>query len=195
MGVLPLGKAPVFAGCMQPIEAELGCADAEFLFQRTHVRPDALLIGIEIRREMVRRVNRRAENETLGHVQAIFAHLHHDLPALFEPGQVERFFVNFPDPWFKKNQHKRRVVQVPWVHLLVDLLKDHGELFFQSDVFELALEAMAVFEQIPSLVNVCGPWSFLKSNPYQARSLREIRVEEKGLPVWRILYHKRQEAR
>ena len=35
-----------------------------------------------------------------------------------------------------------------------------------------------------------GEWSFLKANPYPAISLREERVTEKNLPIWRILYRR-----
>ena len=65
-----------------------------------------------------------------------------------------------------------------------------GELLFQSDVFDLALDAMAVLEQEPGLRNVRGEWSFLPQNPYGVQSLREVRVQERGLPVWRMLYRR-----
>lgn len=190
MGVVPLQGAPLFAGTSRPLEVELGCADAEFLFQRAALFPENQYVGIEIRRELVRRVNARAAQEGNLPIQAVFAHLHFDLPALFVRESVARFFINFPDPWFKKDQHKRRLVQPAWVQSLLSFLQPGGDLFFQSDVFDLALDAMAVFEQNTQLDNCVSPWSFFKQNPYGARSLREIRVEEKGLPVWRMRYKK-----
>ncbi len=188
LGVLPTDQPPLFGTISQPIEVELGCAEAVFLFERAAVRPEAFFVGIEIRNDLVRRVNRWAQEKMCPQVYAVFAHLNYDLPALFRPKQIEKAFINFPDPWFKKDQHKRRVVKPELAQELVELLAPSGELFFQSDVFDLALDAMSVFEQTPGLMNVYGEWSFAKTNPYHARSLREIRVEEKGLPIWRILY-------
>lgn len=189
-GILPTNLPPQFEHIALPLEVEFGCADAQFLFERAKQKPDAFYIGIEIRREMIRRVNKRAKEENINNVQGVFANLNHDLPALFGTEQIQRIFVNFPDPWFKKSQHKRRVVQPEWAMQAVAFLRPGGELFFQSDVFDLALDAMCVLEQTPGLRNVQGEWSFLCANPYQAQSLREVRVLEKGLPVWRILYKK-----
>lgn len=173
------------------VEVELGCADARFLFERARQDPSLRCVGVEIRREMVGEVNRRARAEGLTNLQAVFANINADLADLFQPGQVRRFYVNFPDPWFKRAQHKRRVMTAELGALLCQLLCPGGEVFFQSDVWDLALSAMAVLEQVPGLHNHNGEWRFERGNPYGAQSLREVRVLDKGLPVWRMRYDKR----
>ena len=46
-----------------------------------------------------------------------------------------------------------------WSTILHRKLRAGGELFFQSDVFELALDAMAVLEDATDrFANVLGPW-------------------------------------
>ena len=192
--VYPEDQEPLFQHVSGPLEVEFGCADAEFLFQRALVFPHCTYVGIEIRMELVHRVNRRAKKQKTPQVSAVLANLNADLPALFLPLQIDQIFVNFPDPWFKKGQQKRRVVTEDWADRMLSFLKPGGCLFFQSDIFDLALSAMAVFEQTKGLINTKGAWSFTKENPYQAKSLREIRVEEKGLPVWRILYQKMDDS-
>ncbi|MCS6912157.1 MAG: tRNA (guanosine(46)-N7)-methyltransferase TrmB [Myxococcales bacterium] len=173
-----------------PVEVELGCADARFLFERARQHPGTSLIGIEIRPEWVRRVNERARAQGVPNVAAVHANINQDLPALFRPGQVDRFFLNFPDPWFKRAQHKRRVLDLALAEQLRELLRPGGELLFQSDVFEVALAALEVLERTAGLTNVCGEWSFCRQNPYGARSLREIRAEERGLRIWRLLFQR-----
>lgn len=176
-----------------PIEVELGCADAQFLFQLAALQPNTNYVGVEIRRPLVDDVNRRARESGLGRLRAVYAHINIDLPALFSALSVRRFYINFPDPWFKRAQRKRRILspEVPEVGaLLVELLEPGGELFFQSDVFDLALDAMAVLETLPNLRNVAGEWCFLRQNPFSARSLREDRVSEAAKPVWRMLYQR-----
>lgn len=179
---LPLPAPPA------PVEVELGCADARFLFERVQVRPEATYVGLEIRRELVERVNALARERGLANLRAVYANINTDLAGLFPAGRVQRIFINFPDPWFKRAQHKRRLVTRELAAELATLLTPDGELFFQSDVFDLALDAMAVLEQTAALRNVRGEWSFLPHNPYGVQSLREVRVLEKGLPVWRMLY-------
>jgi tRNA (guanine-N7-)-methyltransferase len=170
------------------IEVEVGCADAQFLFEREAAHPDVVPIGIEIRQDLVAEVNARARR--LGsRVQVIFSHANLDFATLFPPATLARVFVNFPDPWFKRRHHKRRVVEPALVGAMAAALRPGGELFFQSDVWEVALDALAALEGEPRLANRAGAWSFWRGgNPYGVRSRREEGCEEEGLPIWRLLY-------
>ncbi|HEX2570878.1 MAG TPA: tRNA (guanosine(46)-N7)-methyltransferase TrmB [Polyangia bacterium] len=175
------------------VEVELGCADAQFLFARAAAEPALICIGVEIRREMVEEVNRRALASGLGNLRAVFANINVDLPALFPAGRLARVFINFPDPWFKRRHHKRRVMTPEVARVLAEQLSPGGILFFQSDVFDLALEAMVVLEEVGEtlgLRNQAGPWSFIRDNPWNAKSLREVRCEERGMRIWRLLYRR-----
>lgn len=186
----PLGDASRQA----ELEVELGCADAQFLFQLARADPRTRYVGVEIRKPLVDDVNQRARAEGLSLLSAVFAHINLDLPRVFAGHKVRRFYVNFPDPWFKRAQKKRRVVTPELVETLLELLAPDGEIFFQSDIWDLALDAMAVFEAEPRLANARGEWSFLRASPFPARSLREDRVAERGLPIWRILYRRAADA-
>jgi tRNA (guanine-N7-)-methyltransferase len=179
--LLPPGAPPA-------LEVELGCADAQFLFELARRDPSTSYLGVEIRRLLVEDVNQRAAAEGLFHLRAVFAHINIDLQTLLAGHKVRRFFINFPDPWFKRAQKKRRLLTPELAEQLTALLAPDGELFFQSDVWDLALDAMAVLETTPGLANVAGEWSFVPKSPYAARSLREDRVQARGLPVWRLLY-------
>jgi tRNA (guanine-N7-)-methyltransferase len=169
------------------VEVELGCADARFLFERAPRHPASLFLGLEIRQPLVAQVNRAAAELAVPNLRACFANINVDLDDLFPDGRLARMFLNFPDPWFKRRHHKRRVVTEELAEVLHRKLRPGGELFFQSDVFPLALDAMSVLEA-SSLVNAVGPWSFARDNPFQARSLREARCEERGQRIWRMRY-------
>ena len=102
----------------------------------------------------------------------------------------DRFLLNFPDPWFKTRQHKRRVVGPELVEEIHRALAPGGELFVQTDIFDLALEAMAVLEaEAPRASSTPhAPWSFLPANPFAAKSRRERQCEGEGAQIWRLLY-------
>jgi tRNA (guanine-N7-)-methyltransferase len=177
-----------------PVEVELGCADARFLFERAPTLPGTQLIGLEIREPLVKQVNRLASEQGLANLRAVFCNINVDLPSLLPDGSLARVFVNFPDPWFKRRHQKRRLMNEELAATLHRKLRPSGELFFQSDVFDLALDALAVLEAAPELfTNVAGPWSFTRDNPYGAKSLREVRCEERGMRIWRMCYLRRGE--
>lgn len=174
------------------VEVEIGCAEAQFLFERAEAEPDRNYIGLEIREYLVDAVNEEART-VRSPVQAIFCNANHHLTSLFEAGSVDRVYLNFPDPWFKRRHHKRRMVDDPLGEKIAEILKPGGELFFQSDVWDIALEALDIFERLDDrFANRAGSWSFWKKgNPYGVRSWREQHCEKDGLPIWRIWYSRR----
>ncbi|HET6282656.1 MAG TPA: tRNA (guanosine(46)-N7)-methyltransferase TrmB [Polyangia bacterium] len=182
--VVPAGKR---------LEVELGSGEAHFLIERARVEPDTVFVGVEIRREVVWRANRACEAARITNVDSIFANMSVDLPRLFAPGSVSRFFLNFPDPWFKSRQHKRRVVSPLLIADVSAALGPGGEMFVETDIFDIALEAMATLEGHAAecrFENALAPWSFLPQNPYGARSRRERQCEAEGTPIWRLLYRR-----
>jgi tRNA (guanine-N7-)-methyltransferase len=158
-----------------PLEVELGSAEAWFLMDRARAEPTGRYVGVEIRREHVDKANLECQAAGLPQVESVFANMSVDLPRLFAPGRVRRFFVNFPDPFFKAQQHKRRSVNRPLFENLVPLLEPGGEVYVNTDIFDLALESMAALEDeaVGRFQNLRAPWSFLPASTFTARSRRE----------------------
>ncbi len=175
----------------RPIEVEIGCADAQFLFERAAVDPGRTYVGLEIRDELVALVNKRART-TGAPVVAVFCQAQKHLGQIFAPGVVDRVYINFPDPWFKRRHADRRMVDDALVVGIAEVARAGAEVLVQSDVWEVALDAMEAFERRDEwFVNLAGPWSFWRhGNPYGVRSWREQHAEETGLPIWRIRYRR-----
>ena len=183
------GEPPPLDG--RRVEVEIGCADAQFLFERAALDPSRLYVGLEIREELVALVNKKAR-ALAAPVHAVFCQAQLHTRELFPAGSVERVFVNFPDPWFKRRHHDRRMVDGVLADQIAHILRPGGELFVQTDVWDLALDAMSSFDPDPRFVNLAGEWTFWKDgNPYGVRSWREQNAEETGLPIWRIMYARR----
>jgi tRNA (guanine-N7-)-methyltransferase len=183
------GERPVIDG--RPVELEIGCADAQFLFERAACDPSRLYVGLEIREDLVHLVNRRARSSAAP-VHAVFCQAQLHLAALFPPGAVDRVYINFPDPWFKRRHRDRRMVDEALAEGIACVSRPGAEIFVQSDVWDIALDAMATFERDDRFVNRAGEWTFWRGgNPYGVRSWREQNAEETGLSIWRILYRRR----
>jgi tRNA (guanine-N7-)-methyltransferase len=172
------------------VEVEIGCADAQFLFERAKLDPSRLYVGLEIRQDLVDLVNKRAKREAMP-VHAVFCHAQRHIEEIFPAGAVDRVYINFPDPWFKRRHHDRRMVDAILVEQVAYLVKPGADIFVQSDVWEIALDAMSVFESDDRFANLAGEWTFWRGgNPYGVRSWREQNAEETGLPIWRIRYNR-----
>jgi tRNA (guanine-N7-)-methyltransferase len=176
------------------VEVELGCADAKFSFELAERHPEWFVIGLEIRENLVEILRERARRSAAPNLAFGYVNLNVDLDRVFEPGRVDRFHLLFPDPWFKQRHRKRRVVEPGLLEVVANQLVEGGELHFASDVFELALDAMAEFEQPETVAlglhNLAGPWKFTRTNPCDATSRREDTTLERGQRVWRMRYRK-----
>jgi tRNA (guanine-N7-)-methyltransferase len=181
---IPLEALTLPAGA--PVEVELGSAEAWFLMERAVESPRGQYVGVEIRRELAWAANDESARRGLANVSCVFANMTVDLPRLFAPASVTRFHLNFPDPWFKSRQHKRRVMSSSLVRDLRVLLAPGGEVHVATDIFEIALDAMAELED--AFVNVAGAWSFLRQSPFGARSRRERQCHDEGTRIWRMAY-------
>ena len=172
------------------IEVEIGCADAQFLFERAAIDPSRPSVGLEIREELVDLVNRRARATGVP-VTAVFCQAQLHMTEILPPRSIDRVFVNFPDPWFKRRHQNRRMVDAVLADAIAQTAKPRAEIFVQTDVWDVALAAMDVLEREPALVNAAGEWTFWKAgNPYGVRSWREQNAEETGLTVWRLMYRR-----
>ncbi len=185
------GELPPIDGRL--VEVEIGCADAQFLFERAARDPSRLYVGLEIRQEWVTQVNKRAA-ELSAPVHAVFCHAQLHMGLIFEPGSVERVYVNFPDPWFKRRHQDRRMVDSMLADQIARAARPGAEVFVQTDVWEIAIDAMSTFDGDldERFENQAGEWSFWRDgNPYGVRSWREENAEATGLSVWRMLYHRK----
>ncbi len=185
---LPIEPVELHAGV--EVEVELGSAEAHFLMERALEDPARAYVGVEIRRDRVGAANAEAlRRGQSGRVRSVFANISVDLPRLFPPGRVSRFFLNFPDPWWKTRQHKRRVVSPALLDDLHTRLVAGGEVYLATDVFEIALDAMAALEG-SRFENAVAPWCFLRESPFSARSRRERQCQDEGARIWRLAYRK-----
>ncbi|MCD6499764.1 MAG: tRNA (guanosine(46)-N7)-methyltransferase TrmB [Deltaproteobacteria bacterium] len=174
-----------------PVDVDLGSGEGEFLLSYGAQRANRFVVGIEIRRALVNQTNERAiQSGIQDHVVALYANLNHDLPLILPEGRADSVWMQFPDPWFKRRHQKRRALANRLGETVFHLLQPGGWFFFQSDVFELALEAMADMEAHPVFRNDRGPWTFLRHNPLPVPTRRERYCLEKRIRIWRLSYHR-----
>ena len=65
----------------------------------------------------------------------------------FAPASIERAFILFPDPWPKRRQQKRRLVQPDFAAALRRVIAPGGQVRFSTDVASYADEALLTFLQ------------------------------------------------
>ncbi|MFO7630591.1 MAG: tRNA (guanosine(46)-N7)-methyltransferase TrmB [Prochlorococcaceae cyanobacterium] len=186
--------AELFADPGLPLQLDIGCARGRFLLAMAQQQPNWNFLGLEIRRPLVEAAEQDRQALGLSNLHYLFCNANVSLEswlAALPPGRLERVSIQFPDPWFKRKHHKRRVLQPELLLALAGALAEGRELFVQSDVLAVIepmvslIELSACFQRHPADAR---PWR--QDNPLPVPSERESQVLEKGLPVYRALYQR-----
>lgn len=188
--VSPPNWENVYAQPAQPLHLDIGCARGEFLLKMARLEPNWNFLGLEIREPLVQRANAMASEAGLSNLHYLFGNVNNSLTPLlasFGCGTLQRVTIQFPDPWFKKRQAKRRVVQSELVNTLASYLAVGGLVFLQSDVEAVAVEMCDRFDAHPAFHRE-GTHTWLATNPLPIPTEREIFTLSHGEPVYRALY-------
>jgi len=169
-----------------PIELDIGFGRGLSLFERAAASPASRIIGIEVKTKLAYRVNEKLQKRDLRKVVVLCGDAREILKRAEPGGSVERVALHFPDPWWKKRHDKRRVIGEALLTELARLMKPRGELFIQTDVEHRAEQYVAELRRTPGFT-LASETGYMEANPFDARSNREKRAIEDGLPVWRIL--------
>lgn len=184
----PLDRVAVF-GREAPLEVDIGCGGAGFLFERAKNHPDVDFIGFEVRAPLVEEVMARRDRAGLSNVMIYYANAHDNLQGLVPPGVIRAFYVMFPDPCFKKRHHKRRMLKPEVVRRMAELLPVGGYVYAQSDVRPLAEEMYDFLAAEGALRSTLGPELTVPS-PIVERTEWERHHERRKEPIYRMRFEK-----
>ncbi len=185
----------VFENPKLPLHLDIGCASGDFLFELSLKNKNWNYIGIEIREKLVLNANlkmKSRENKNLyfsfGNANNIFNQSNNKSIINF----ITSISFNFPDPWFKKKHHKRRVIQPKLINSLSNSMKRGSLIFIKTDVrdlfdhMELTISESIKFKKIPY-----QDFKFYESfNPNRIQTNREKYVILNQLKIYESIYKK-----
>ncbi len=127
------------------LHLELGCGKGRFTAETASADPETLLVAVEKVPDAMVVAMERAVEKGLHNVKFIDRDVAL-LPELFAPGEVDRIYLNFCDPWPKSRDAKHRLTAPGFLRLYADALPVGGSLCFKTDNLPLFQWSMAQFE-------------------------------------------------
>ena len=121
---------------------EVGCGKGKFTAETAQANPDVLLIAVERCREAMVVAMEKAQSMGLKNVFYIDMDVA-NIEELFEGQEIDRLFINFPDPWPRKKNAKRRLTHRGFLDKYCRVVRTGGEFHFKTDnapLFEFSLE-------------------------------------------------------
>ena len=122
------------------LHLDIGCAAGEFLFDLASVNSNWNYIGIEIRERLVKTAKSKVREREIKNLHFVFGNANNilnDVQSKFIIKNVKSISFNFPDPWFKKRHHKRRIIQPEFLNMLSYSLQRGSLIFIKTDVKDL----------------------------------------------------------
>lgn len=154
------GKWREVFGNDHPIYMEIGMGKGQFILENADRNPEINYIGVEMYASVLVRAVQKAEgaegvagvrevNETgsqMLHPNLRFLNVQaENLENMFAPGEVDKIFLNFSDPWPKARHAKRRLTSPTFLGRYEKILKKDGLLEFKTDnqdLFTFSLESV-----------------------------------------------------
>ena len=124
---------------------EVGCGKGKFTAETAEANPDVLLIAVERCREAMVVAMEKAQSMKLKNVFYIDMDVA-NIEDIFAGEEIDRLFINFPDPWPRKKNAKRRLTHRGFLDKYCRTVREGGEIHFKTDnapLFEFSVEEFA----------------------------------------------------
>lgn len=181
----PLDWSAVF-GNDHPVELEVGFGKGLFLLNAALANPGVNFAGVEIVRKYQLFTATRMAKRALHNVRLALGDGKLLLRDYVPAASLQAVHVYFPDPWWKKRHHKRRVFTPEFAALCWRALRPGGRLHVATDVeeyFGLMREALAPLDDLRELP--------LTPEEEGNRTNFERKARERGETIHRAVYERR----
>lgn len=172
-------------GNSNPLNLEVGFGVGNFLIEMGIREPDENFIGMDFYHRGIRKIISRIDKYEVNNTRVVYGDAKEKIPLLFNDEEVNRVYINFPDPWPKKRHHKRRLIKPDFVRTLAKKLKPGGEIHIATDYKSYALEILEFFEEEPTLKNKGDAGTFLP----QKEGIPKTKYEKKFIDAGERIFY------
>lgn len=173
-----------------PVEIEVGCGKGLFIVNAAQSCPDVNFFGIEIVRKYQLYTATRVAIRKLANVRMACADAKPILRDCVPLGSVQAIHVYYPDPWWKKRHHKRRLFTPDFVESCTKALKTGGLFHLATDVEEYFAVMIDLCRQRSELRELPAPQLSTGKHDMDYLTNFERKARKKGQPVFRALFEK-----
>ncbi len=127
-----------------PVFIEIGMGKGKFIHTMAKEHSDTNFVGIEKYSSVLLRAIQKMEQEELPNLRFLRMDAE-NIDKVFGPGEVDRIYLNFSDPWPKDRHAKRRLPSREFLARYDRILKPEGRLEFKTDnrkLFDFAVEEL-----------------------------------------------------
>jgi tRNA (guanine-N7-)-methyltransferase len=172
------------------VEVEVGSGKGLFLLTAGQAHPETNYLGIEIVRKYQLYTATRLAKRQLHNVRVACADARLFLHDRIAAQSVQSVHVYFPDPWWKKRHHKRRVFTEEFARQCVRILRTGGLLLVATDVPDYATMVREVVAAVPELRETEAPVENAPAHDMDYLTNFERKFRKQGKQIYRTSFEK-----
>ena len=176
----------IFARGERPLWVELGTGKGQFIAGLAAQHEDVNIIGIELQRGVLYYAGQKVAAAELANVRLVEGDISELLDA-FAPGEVDRFYLNFCDPWPKARHAKRRLTHRGFLEKYATLLAPQGEIHFKTDNHDLFYFSIEEFQALGWTLRDVTDDLHQNEPAENVRTEYEQKFSAKGQPIYRLV--------
>lgn len=174
-----------------PVILEIGFGSGTSLLETAKTHPEINFIGVEMYRPGIGALLLGMQEQEIDNVRIYYADAVEVLEHCIALQSLDGVQIFFPDPWPKRRHHKRRLIQRPFIDLVVERLKSTGVLHVATDWEDYAKEMMKVLTQVATLKNMAGVGNFSDRSCQRPIVTKfEHRGHASGRKIWELQFCK-----
>jgi len=169
---------------------EIGFGNGASLIDMAEHNPEKDYFGIEVHRPGVGNLLLQMEEREVSNVRVSHDDAIEVLEQQIPEQSLDSVYLFFPDPWHKRNHHKRRIVQNSFAQTIRQKLKPGGILHMATDWKDYARHMMSVLSQTEGFENIAGAGNYIDRPDYRSLTKFEQRGKNLGHSVWDLMFKK-----
>lgn len=177
-----------FFGNDNPVVLDVGAGRGLFLFNSSGANPDKNYLGMEIDYREGRRAATRLLKADRPNARVLGGDARIAFEKYIPDSSISEVHVYFPDPWWKKRHHKRRIFTDVFVNQVTNALKNGGELHFWTDVEEYFERVVTLMDQASQFTSREVPSEHLPAHDMDYQTSFERKKRNEGWKIHRGLW-------
>jgi tRNA (guanine-N7-)-methyltransferase len=179
---LKAGPAALFPAAPKRVVLEIGFGGGEHLAAMAKSEPESGFLGVEPFLNGVAKLLGQVEADNLQNLRLLRGD-GREVLARLPDASLDAVYLLYPDPWPKRRQRKRRIVDPAFVAELARVIRPGGEFRFASDIDDYVGWTLA--RVLPNRdfqwlarkdADWREPWAGWHRTRYEAKAIREGRV-------------------
>jgi len=174
-----------------PLVLEIGCGIGDFVVTMASRHPELNFIALDFYNKGCLKSCKRAEGAGLSNVRVVRDEARSFMKRCFLPASLQAVFINCPDPWPKRNQRKRRLVNQEFISFLEPYLLPEAAFYFTTDFDDYGVDVARLMSQQAGFENVLAPDIWRHDLEGYPRTKYMLKFMAEGKEIYFVQYRRR----